>query len=518
MMLFMKRRFFSAAATLMLAAASVSAAVSADYTNPFDGPAQFLMTREESAAWKNVKTDAEAKAFADLFWARRDPTPATPRNEARERFEARVLWADQNLKEGKTRGAMTERGKTLILYGEPKKMERPAAAVTGIDAREQRDRPENWMEWTYEGGDTNAVFGASRVTIRFIDSMARGSYRLERSSADLTAAQQRAVQRMIVNPNVEQTLLSAPAPAPGPETQTQTQTQTGVSALQTMGTAVSEFKAAAVNPYENKAFVSWGEYVTALGEYFVPVLLYVPKSAGLAVDEAVTFFGVVEDESGKPVLAFEEPVKLHAAKDDVFANKSLSLPAGRHRGIFGVAREGKPVVMASASMSLAGTIDKDAPAVSQLILSNFVQPMQTAQAPTEPFAFGGVKVVPKADRAFRTTDELWYFFELRNPGLADALAPTEGTVTGAPAEQKPKVQVRVDVEGKDPEGKPLPKRSAPPREIEAVPVKGVPGHYGFGNAIPLESFKPGDYTITLKVIDTVRKASYTLSDTFKIVP
>jgi hypothetical protein len=48
-------------------------------------------------------------------------------------------------------------------------------------------------------------------------------------------------------------------------------------------------------------------------------------------------------------------------------------------------------------------------------------------------------------------------------------------------------------------------------------MKGVAGHYGVGNAIPLDSFQPGDYTITLKVMDTVKKVSYTLSEPFRVV-
>ena len=66
---------------------------------------------------------------------------------------------------------------------------------------------------------------------------------------------------------------------------------------------IEEFKAAAKNPYENQGFATWGEYVTPSGDYFVPVMLYVPKSAGLNGEQQVTFFGVVEDASGKFWLA-----------------------------------------------------------------------------------------------------------------------------------------------------------------------------------------------------------------------
>ena len=49
-------------------------------------------------------------------------------------------------------------------------------------------------------------------------------------------------------------------------------------------------------------------------------------------------------------------------------------------------------------------------------------------------------------------------------------------------------------------------------------VKGVPGHFAIGNAFPLTSFNPGDYTITVKVVDVVTKGQHTLTDTFKIIP
>jgi hypothetical protein len=246
-------------------------------------------------------------------------------------------------------------------------------------------------------------------------------------------------------------------------------------------------------------------------------MLYIPKSAGLSADAELTFFGVVEDASGKSVAAFEEPVRVKATGDDFFVDRSLAVPAGKHRGIIGLAQGGKAVVMAAADMELAGTLDKDATAVSPLILSNNIYPLTEAQRATHPFAFGGVKVIPKADRTFHRSDELWYFFELRNPGLAEPAPAADGTVPVTPVEAAPKVQIKIDVEGVDAEGKKV-KRPAPLREANPIPMKGVPGHFGVGNAIPLTSFKPGDYTFTLKVIDTVRKESHTLSENFKVVP
>jgi hypothetical protein len=157
--------------------------------------------------------------------------------------------------------------------------------------------------------------------------------------------------------------------------------------------------------------------------------------------------------------------------------------------------------MAQTEMNLAGTLDKDAAAISALILSNNVYPLAAAQRPTDPFAFGGIKVVPKGDKTFHPSDELWYFFELRNPGLNE--------------QNVPGVQVKLEMTGKTNDGQPV-QMTAPPRSVEAQELKGVPGHYGVGSSIPLASFKPGNYTLKVKVTDTVKKVSYNLSDDFKV--
>ena len=290
------------------------------------------------------------------------------------------------------------------------------------------------------------------------------------------------------------------------------QTELTTAALQK---AIDEYKASPKK--EQTAYAAWGEYVTAGGEYFVPVMLYIPKSSDLIVSANATFFGVVQDESGKNVHAFEVPAKVTATKNDFYVDRSLiGLPAGRHRGYFGLAENGTVLTLVSADMGLAGKLDKDAAAVSGLILSNNVYPLSEMQQPADPYAFGGLKVVPKADRTFTVADELWYFVELRNPGVVepgptDAVPITGGPVTG------PKVQIKIDIEGTDAAGNKK-KLTAPPREAEAVEIRGVPGHYGVGSAIPLATFKPGEYTFTMKVIDTVRKSSYTVSDTFRVLP
>lgn len=512
----MKFRVFVTAAVLACLAATAVADLSRDFIAFGQGPLQFLLTKEEAAQWKTLTTDAEAKAFVDLFWARRDPTPDTPRNEYREEIEARIAYADKTFNKEKTVGSMSDRGRTLIVFGAPKRVDRTSlgqsrTSTMSVESSLQRDQRavEGVQQWTYEADETKAVFGIPRVEIRFLDRSGRGEdFGLEPNRVDLVKARERAVARTIVQPALTAAPLFAAAPQSEPAAAPQPAVVVTELTTDAFKTAIAEAK------YSGGA--TWGEFVTSFGEYFVPVGLYIPKSSGATASEA-TFFGVVKDASGRNVLAFEEPVTLVATKDDFFADKSIVLPAGKYRGTFGVAQGGKVLALAATDMEPTGTLDKDATAVSRLILSNNVFPLSAAQSPTDPFAFGGLKVVPKADATFNTSDELWYFIELRNPGLSEPALP-EGTVPVNPADvlRVPKIQVKLDVAGTTAEGKPV-KMAAPPREVEAMELKGVPGHFGLGNAMPPNTFKPGEYTFTVKVIDTVKKTSYTLSEKFKVV-
>jgi len=113
-------RLLAVTAVTLCMSVSAFAALSQKYADWPKGPEQWLMTRGDARAWKNVTTDEQAQAFIDLFWARRDPTPGTPLNEFHERFDKLVAYADVNFKSyrGK-RGSLTDPGRVFILLGPP---------------------------------------------------------------------------------------------------------------------------------------------------------------------------------------------------------------------------------------------------------------------------------------------------------------------------------------------------------------------------------------------------------------
>jgi GWxTD domain-containing protein len=509
----MKTRNFLIAVVLFAAVAtSAFAALSPAKAEWGKGPAQYFMTNEEKAAWKAIQTDAEADEFIALFWARRDPTPATPRNEFHEDFDARVKAADDTLSRGgRVRGAMSDPGRILILFGAPTKATRstaPGSANSGTrnDMRtaEVGSAFQNTgfadMVWTYEGDAALKVFGVSRLEMSFHDQYNDGTFKLQQPPVDLAAAQQRIITSLITQP----TLTKAPTFPVGGAAVAAKVPAAPVTGVKTPALEAALAAAKGGNANSHGGVFDYAEFVSPAGDPFVPVQVYVPASAGIAADGADTIFGAVEDASGTRVTTFEEPAKLTASRTDFFVDKTLTLQPGKYTAIVGLAKGGAPVLVTSGPIEVAGP-SKESVGTSRMILSDNVYELGTAEPPKAPFAFGKLKVVPKGNLLFKTTDELNYFVEVNNPGIDTAT-------------NLPKMQFRLDLTG-GPDKVTIP---SPLTDAAPLPLSGTPGpgHYAIISAIPLAqvkpALKPGDYVLKMKIIDTITKQSYTVEQGFKV--
>lgn len=486
-------------------------AANRDWAN---GPVKFIMTPEEQAKWNLVKTDADAQAFIDLFWARRDPTPGTAPNEFRDRFEKLVAVADQNLAEGKTRGSLTERGRVMVILGTPTapvKLIKPAAQRgTGLNNETQQadNAPfQARQEWPYEAAKMNNLI-ANDITIGFVDRLGGGVYKMEHDR-DVVPVLQAALQKFIVSPNLtEAPKPQAAAPAQKLPTPTPAATAAAVGAFKTesLKTAVEQFTAAATNPYKSAA-VTYTEMLTPMGDYFVPVQLYIPQSAGLSADQVTTFFGRIQDEAKNTVAVFEEPATLSTSKGDLYFDRSLNLKPGKYTATLGLSNAtGTPVVMVSSPMDLTA-LSKDQAGITDLVLASDVHELETAAVAGAPYALGRLKIVPKGDATFSNRDEITYFVEVINPGIDEAT-------------KLPKLQVKLDLIGAGEKNKPGRTISAPITDASALPLSGIPGpgQYAILASIPLGEMKnplpAGDYTLRVKVYDQVAKQSWTTERKF----
>ncbi|MGK2856837.1 MAG: GWxTD domain-containing protein [Thermoanaerobaculia bacterium] len=496
-------------------AETAGAALSKDLAEQGKGPMSVYMTREEQQTWKKLKSDEEAKAFIMLFWARRDPTPNTPQNEFVDEVKGRVAYADQSFTTGRGSGWSSDRGKIHLLFGPPLRRESAGGPPTtniqtpgGGGSAAITERTETWV---YEKERVPQWAGMPIFKVAFRDANSSGEWKLgHEPGTNVDDLMQKAIASYIVSPSLtvapDWSAISQQQAAAAAEA-------TRLASLQAPALkaelsddvnkqALAAFKGAAMSPYKG-AFVTTGEFMTVDGHGFVAAQLYLSGGMGLAADQVVTFFGSVEDSTGKVVGAFEEKATLRANRHgDLYLDRSLPLTAGKYVCLLGIQANGQVVAIAKGETNVAG-LTKDAPSVSDLMLASAVYPMTDAQLPADPYAFGGLKIVPEGDGTFFTDDELWFLIELRNPGID-------------PTTNLPKFQMGAEVEGMV-NGKPK-KMKMPLAPTDAQQIKDTPGHFILGTSIPLSKLPISDYKIKVKVIDSVLTKTYEKEGKFSVSP
>jgi GWxTD domain-containing protein len=88
-----------------------------------------IANAEEIAEFDAIFSSYHVDEWLDQFWAKRDLTPDTYRNEAREEYERRVREANARFSRPKRLGVSTDPGRVLTLYGNPDYIEQ-ATSVT----------------------------------------------------------------------------------------------------------------------------------------------------------------------------------------------------------------------------------------------------------------------------------------------------------------------------------------------------------------------------------------------------
>src|SRR6201984_377428 len=149
-----------------------------------DEDVQYIITGEERAAWKRLKTDEEREQFIEQFWLRRDPTPDTIDNEYKDEHYERIAYANEHFASG-IPGWKSDRGRMYIMYGAPDE----------IDSHPSGGTYERPME---EGGGETSTFPfedwryrylegiGQEIIIEFVDNCMCGDYHMtmDRSEKD----------------------------------------------------------------------------------------------------------------------------------------------------------------------------------------------------------------------------------------------------------------------------------------------------------------------------------------------
>ena len=134
----------------------------------------YIISPAECGALARLTSAEERERFIGQFWARRDPTPGTPRNEFQEEHYRRIAYSDGRF--GSIRpGWKTDRGRIYIKHGPPDEIESHPTGGTyappGGRGRFSSSHP--FEVWRYRETGTDAD-----TLVKFIDSDSDGEYSL----------------------------------------------------------------------------------------------------------------------------------------------------------------------------------------------------------------------------------------------------------------------------------------------------------------------------------------------------
>ncbi len=143
--------------------------------------AQYLATRKEEQLFKKLKDANAMRKFLTQFWYRRDKAQNTPFGTFRINYLRRVQEANDRFHVMGKEGWQTDRGRVLLVYGEPDEIERHPSSMDQLPY-------EIWYYHNLEGG----------AEFVFVDEQGFGEYYLVHST----------YRKELQNPNWRQDILS----------------------------------------------------------------------------------------------------------------------------------------------------------------------------------------------------------------------------------------------------------------------------------------------------------------------
>jgi GWxTD domain-containing protein len=168
-----------------------------------------FLTRDERRAWTSLGSDEAREEFKRRYWRRRDPTPATDRNEFQELILERVRVADERFGGGNQPGSRTARGAVYVVLGPPAIVRQTAGP---LDTRPRQEMPgivtlprtaldtTGWEAWVYNrehNADVLKVLRRPEVEIAFVVEASRRD-RLQRPG-DFAAYREALARHSIVD-------------------------------------------------------------------------------------------------------------------------------------------------------------------------------------------------------------------------------------------------------------------------------------------------------------------------------
>jgi len=485
----------------------------------------YIITDEERTAWKRLSTDEEREQFIEQFWLRRDPTPDTLENEFKEEHYRRIAYANEHYASG-IPGWKADRGRIYITYG-------PADEIESHPSGGSYERPMS------EGGGQTSTYPFEQwryryiegigndIIIEFVDPTMTGEYRMTMDPSEKDA--------LLYVPNAGLTMMEQMGMASKTDRFNRTD---GTHLGQSFGgtpASMNEFeRLERFSKLQKPPVVKFKDLEAAVTSHITFNLLPVKVQADYikvtnssvltnvtilmqnkdlqfqlkdGVQKAVVnIYARITTMSRRVVNVFEDTVTVDSPKELLQAvivkpslyQKSIPLAPGMYR-LNVVVKDIVGGNMNNYETALnVPHFDDEKLASSSLIFADVIEKVPTRSIGTGQFVVGSSKVRPRIDNTFRHDEKMGIYLQIYNFG------PDEKT-------QKPSGSIEYEVTKNGTNEKifnfseeiaKLPDASAQQVTIEKL--------------LPLQTLKPGQYTLKMRVTDRNRNQTLTPTATFTV--
>jgi GWxTD domain-containing protein len=481
----------------------------------------YIISDEEKQAWKRLATDDERQQFIEQFWLRRDPTPDTEENEFKEEHYRRIAYANERFASG-IPGWKTDRGRIYIMYGPADEIEDHSSGGTYERPMEEGGGETStypFQQWRYryiEGIGTNII-------IEFVDPTMSGEFHMTMDpsekdallyvpNAGLTMSEQMGMSTKTDRFNRTDGTHLGTGTQPLPASMNEFERLEQFAKLQKPPTVKFKDLDAVVSSnirYNTLPLKVQADFMRITDSTVLTSVTVLLQRKDLQFQQkdnvstaTVNIYGRITSIAGRVVNYFEDVVSVpvptellgKAIEGASIYQKAIPLPPGMYR-LNVVAKDVVGGNMTTYPMALnVPRFDDEKLGSSSLILADLIEKVPTRSIGTGQFVIGDTKIRPRMGDTFDRNEKLGIYMQFYNFGPDEKTKKPNGSIqyeiTKTGSNDKPVLDYTEDVNK-------IPGASAAQVTVEKL--------------LPLSSLDPGQYTLTMKVVDKNR--NQTLSPT-----
>ena len=484
----------------------------------------YIITDEERQAWKRLSTDEEREQFIEQFWLRRDPTPDSVENEFKEEHYRRIAYTNERFASG-IPGWKTDRGRIYITFG-------PADEVESHPSGGTYERPFE------EGGGTTSTFPFEKwryrwiegigtdIIIEFVDPTMTGEYRMTMDPSEKDA--------LLMVPNAGLTLLEQMGMSSKVDRFTRTDgtrlgTPIGGTPMRMNQFERLEQFTKLQKPPQVKFKDLEAQVNSTIKFNILPVQVradYFPVTESSVLTNVtiqlenkdlqfqskdgyqkavVNMYARITSMARRVVNIFEDTVTVEApeallaqvSQRSSLYQKSIPLAPGTYR-LNVVVKDLIGGNMNNYEMALhVPRIDGEKLTSSTLILADLIEKVPTRSIGTGQFVVGSTKVRPRVTETFTRQEKMGIYYKVYNLQTDEKTRKPAGSVNYEVTKNGSNQKIFEFAE-----------------DLATLPNAGQ--QVTLEKLLPLASLEPGQYTLKLKVTDTLANQTLSPSATFTV--